>query len=204
MQMRVEGDIIRNTIDVNYSTWLPDELWKHIICLVDDMYYSLPGLLFVSRFFNKTLEIECEWLLEDLRYEQEPKTIMRLLETRIETHNHKWLICYNCSLVSMVDESYNQSTCKLCRCISDEDEETTKMLEKLNKRIGIVGEDWFVCHQCKQLFTYLDDEPMKNLRCTEDGEKATFCCNCTLQCSGCGDNYCREMSSNHAMCLMHP
>lgn len=186
---------------------LPDEVWTLIIVMsVDDedtnLYELLSHLLFVNRYFNKTVNTLYTEFLTEARGPQEERMMMRMLNATIQASQNKkdWVFCRDCDALCMRGESSH------CRgdCDKLDSGPETAMVRRLNLRILETGGPRFICRECDRLLADgVNSEYMYTLYYTEK-LTATFCESCRFSCTGCGEDYCEEMSGEHSMCSMHP
>lgn len=193
-----------DTVSLGLS--LPDEVWTLIIVATDDgdtdLYDLLSHLLFVNRCFNKSANTHYMEFLTEVRWPQEERMIVRMLNEAIQASENKkdWILCADCdALCKRGETSHCEGDCDKL----DSGPETA-MVRRLNQRTRETGATRFICRECDRLLAHFTNhEYMYTLYYTEE-LTATFCESCRFSCTGCGEDYCEEMSGDHSMCSMHP
>lgn len=196
------------TLTTSSLPQLPIEVWAHIISFAENWN---DGRIMICNFFsvNKYFDrIACFHYYELLTYfhdEAGDELLMIRVNERIKDRllDEKWFVCKDCKYLYM--RKRGESGCGRCGgdlTNDEEEEEATLMVRELNKRqCGC----FFICRECESL-GWLSDEPAV-LCYNRNGNRATFCRDCTLSCHYCsslddedGGRYCAEWTDGHDDC----
>lgn len=172
------------------SPSLPDDVWELIIEATRynrwdwdwDGWNAFMNLLHVDKCFYRVMNVHFVDYITVRKTEYEEKTIMTRLRDIIGVWGQqgwkRWIICLQCdALCRSIDENDTTSLCEDCSGSKKfVDEEEKMMVKRLNHIIREKGEKMWICHECRGLYTNIEQQYI--LIDTEGHSTTSFCKYC--------------------------